>query len=243
MIKIFTFIFIVSVFLSCQKAEEIAHFPKPISGKTITAEEIQCFKQVTINGKFNGSYIIKKLLAGTNYFYMTDTSASYMVTELGRILNDINTYADTNLVMSITHDRQLANIIIHPTNRQTFISSVSGAGIAFSTQPAHVYGLCMPKFDRDYNITGADIFVDMFSPFNNPTYNRYLLRHEIMHSLGFLGHTEMAAFSNSILSEINIFPYRNYFAEIDKTIIRILYNPALKTGMRSEQLDSVLVNL
>jgi Protein of unknown function (DUF2927) len=228
-------------FLACRKEGELYEPSPPLSGKTITAAEIQCFRQVTTNGKFNGDNIIKKWAERVVYLYLADTAYSYMVAELHKIVRDINSYTDTNLVLSVTTNRSLANIIIYPTDRQTFMSSVSGASTALNSQPSHTYGICMLKFDVNYNITGATIFVDMFSPANSPAYDRYLLRHEIMHSLGFLGHTEMETYKYSIISETNIFPYKNYFAEIDSTLIRILYHPAIHTGMRNEQLDSVLV--
>ena len=71
--------------------------------------------------------------------------------------------------------------------------------------------------------------------------NRYLLRHELMHTLGFLGHVTLAEFSGSCLS--TSFNYKTFFSAFDKKMIALLYHPAIKAGMNESTLMPVIINL
>jgi Protein of unknown function (DUF2927) len=230
--------------VSCKKNEQPPYDNSdvPVTGKTFTADEVKCFKQLTINGEFGGNGTIKKLRDRIVYVYLADTGYAYMNAELDRIMDDINKQTDTNLVLRKTADKSQALIKVHLTDRQTYIGLYPSTASSFTAASYELHGLCYYNTDGNYNITQAGAFVDMVRTAGNVLNQRFILRHEITHALGFLGHTNMPAFESSIMYH-TAFSTRVIFSAFDERIIKLLYNPALKPGMNEFGLNAALVNL
>jgi Protein of unknown function (DUF2927) len=229
---------------SCKKNEQVFFDNSyvPIAGKTFSADEIKCFKQLTINGEFGGNGTIKKLRDREVLVYLADTGYAYMNAELDKVLADINAQTDTNLVLRRTNDKAQAIIKVHLTDRQTYIGIYPSTASSFTGSSYELNGLCYYNTDGNYNITQAGAFVDMVRTSNDIATQRFVLRHEITHALGFLGHTNMPAFASSIMFH-TAYSTRVIYSSFDERVIKLLYNPAIKAGMDDARLNEVLVNL
>jgi hypothetical protein len=242
--KIIFLLFTTLLLAACKKTEPPLYDNSgvPVTGKTFTADEVKCFKQLTINGEFGGNGTIKKLRDKIVYVYLADSGYAHMNAELDRILDDINRLTDTNLVLKRTADKNQALIKVHLTDRQTYIGIYPSTASAFTATSYEVNGLCYYNTDGNYSITQAAAFVDMVRTNNDVPNQRFILRHELTHALGFLGHTDMPAFASSIMYS-SAYSVRFLYSSSDERFIKLLYNPAIKPGMDEFQLNTALVNL
>jgi Protein of unknown function (DUF2927) len=240
------FIFIITLLITACKKDEPALFDNsyvPIAGKTFSADEVKCFKQLTINAEFgSGDGTIKKLKDRDVFIYLADTGYAHMSRELDKIIDDINAETGTNLVLRRTTDRVQGIIQVHLTDRQTYIGIEPYTASSFAANP-NIPGVCAIQYDQSGNlINHAGPFVDMVRTGNDMILQHYILRHELTHALGFLGHTNIPAFASSIMYNSGSSP-RILYSGLDKRLIKLLYNPDVKPGMNDTELNAVLVNL
>ena len=241
------FLFLILSFISCKKKDDYGVFgtsvqAAPIVGKTLSAVEVAGFKQIALevvggNGPFIKKWGFKEVLV-----YMVDTSFAYMNAELDSIIRDFNALTDTNLVFRKTTDRSIATLIIYLTDKNTFLTAeppVVGNSYLRLNSIGFLYAFWG---DVEKKISNAVIFIDMARQNNNSILdNRYVIHHEMMHALGFLGHVSFPDFSNSCL--FNTYNFVTSYSDFDKKMIPLLYNPAIKAGMTDQELNAVIVNL
>ena len=211
------------------------------AGKTYTASEIIGFKELAFNATTGETGFVKKWKFKEVLIYMVDTSYIYLNNEMDLIIKDINLLTDTNLVYKKTSEKSSANLIVYLTDKNTFSTGDPEAYASYQSFPG-LGGFAYTVCDNNGNINRSMAFVDMARTNNSSmAENRYLLRHELMHTLGFLGHVTLAEFSGSCLS--TSYNYSTFFSAFDKKMIALLYHPAIKAGMNESTLTSVIINL
>ncbi len=224
------------IFISCTKdtsSIKQQNVTPPLVGKNYSANEITAFKQMTINAT-NG--IIIKWSKNVS-IYLVDTVYPTLTTELDSIISELNTLADTNLIITRTTNNTAADIKVYLTDRNTYLF----AEPQVVPQTSNYIGLAYLYWNRDNGIINkGSAFVDMIgTDINN---QRRIIRHELMHTLGFYGHVSLPEFY-SVLFAISGFPFPTMYTSFDKRMIKLLYNPAIKSGMNETALNTVLVNL
>jgi hypothetical protein len=240
MIKYFIFLAIsfCFIFSSCTKDESAFKqgiVTPQIVGRTLSANEIIAFKGMTISAT-NGIIIkLPKLVS----FYLVDTIHQTLTNEIDSMVSELNTLLDTNLIISRTSNIVGATIKIYLTDRNTYIAAEPQA--AADLQNSNYLGLAFLNWNRgNGEIYNGNAFVDIVRTDINS--QRRILRHEIMHTLGFYGHVTLPEF-NSVLFSTPGFPFPVNYTTFDKKMIKLLYNPAIKPGINEEELNAVLVNL
>ena len=213
----------------------------PIIGKTLSATEVTAFKQMVSNaGAGNGDQsTVKKWQTREVLVHIVNPSFGYLNNELDSILRDINALTNPSLVFKKTADRSSAKTLIYLTDRNTFANAQALVYASFLKQQADGYAYTF--WGSDDKLDGSVVFIDMARSNSTSLDNRYILRHELMHTLGFYGHVTSSEFSTS-----NFFQFRNLttsYSAFDKKMISLLYNPAVKAGMNGADLNAVLVNL
>ena len=238
----FSLLFLLSL-VGCKKGDTYdfsSNYVLP-TGKTYTAMEIIGFKELAFNATTGGTGFIKKWKFKEVLIYMVDTSYIYLNNEMDSIIKDINLLTDTNQVYKKTLDKSLANLAIYLTDKNTFSISEPQAYASYTSVPG-LFGFAYTQLGTNSQIVRASVFLDMARPDNTSMfYNRYLLRHELMHTLGFLGHVTLAEFSGSCLS--TGYNYSTFFSAFDKKMISLLYHPAIKAGMNETTVTPVIINL
>ena len=224
------------IFLSCSKSEPeipVYSVPGPVKGKTYSADEVTAFKQLTINPN---SRIIVKLRNNVS-IYLVDTAYSYMTAELDSIIREINQLLDTNLVISRTTDPSSATIKVYLTDRDTYISAepYAASTLQNSNHSGYAYYYGSP-------ISRASAFVDMKRTDKDTLLQRFIIYHEIMHTLGFIGHVGLHQF-HSVMFKFILTPYLTYYTLFDKRMMMLLYNPTIKSGMNEAAFNEAVKNL
>lgn len=241
------FLFLMLSVISCKKNDDYAVLgttvqTAPIVGKTLSALEVAGFKQIALNVIGGNGPFIKKWGLKEVLVYMVDTSFAYMNAELDSIIKDFNALTDTNLVFRKTTDKSIATLIIYLTDKNTFLSAEPPV-VGNSYLRLNSIGFLYAFWGHvEKKISNAVIFIDMARQSNNSILdNRYVLHHEMMHALGFLGHVNFPDFSSSCL--FNTYNFATSYSDFDKKMIPLLYNPAIKAGMTDQELNAVIVNL
>lgn len=225
--------------LSCRKEPEAISRPRgPRVSHLYTAEVIEGFKALTVRGDFNDGYI--KKLPEKTFIYLADTIYPYMNDELELIISDINQRTGNYLTLKRTRDSALAIIQVHLTDSATYVRLEPAAEIGFAYYTYDLKGLTTPMWTSDNVISHEGVFVDMTKTDNNPSMQRYILRHEITHALGLYGHVHASELYTSIMYDFMITPYTTSYSSFDDSTIQLLYDPAVKAGMNEAALNRVL---
>ncbi len=85
-------------------------------------------------------------------------------------------------------------------------------------------------------LLGATVYVDSDQ---SPSFRRVIVRHELMHALGFPVHTLWERNSTLFVGPEDGVNYPDEFVLIDKAIIRILYDSRVKPGMTLDQIEEL----
>jgi hypothetical protein len=240
MIKYFIFLAISFCFLfsSCTKDDTASKQgfvapEKEIVGKTLSANEIIAFKQMTI-GATEG--IISKWTKVVS-IYLVEPINQTSVNDVDSIISELNTLLDTNLIISRTTNSVGATLKIYVTDKNTYKAAESQAAAYL---PSNSVGFAFLDWNRSNGeIYNGSAFVDVGTDSNM---QHRTLRHEIMHALGFYGHITMPGF-DSVLNYTYSVPFPVIYTSFDKKMIKLMYNPAIKSGINEAELNAVLVNL
>jgi len=232
-------IFSCCVVFSCSKTTSVRPIytpPSPITGKTYSADEITAFKQLTLNATNN---IVVKLPRQVAIF-LADTGYLYMTKEIDSIISQVNRLLDTNLVLTRTADRFASSLQIHLTDRNTYIGIEPSAAPVL--QNAEHTGMAYLHWNDQGIVYRGSIFVDMQKTANDTLQQRYLIHHEIMHAMGFLGHVKLPSIY-TVLFYFTVTPYILNYTDFDKHIMQLLYNPSVKAGIKEAEFNEVVKNL
>ena len=235
------FLFILFI-VSCKKEDNVIVKPQipAIVGKTYSAMELTGFKQLVFNAPGGDGASVRKWRSKEMLVYMVDTSFTYINNELDSIIRDFNLLTSPELLLKRTTDKSAATLLIYLTDKRTFSEAQPVAFASYQTLSR--IGFTYSFWGGDKKIDSAVIFNDITRPDNNTELaNRYVMRHEMMHALGFFGHIKLPEFDDSCL--YYVFNFVTVYSPFDKRMITLLYNPAITAGMREIELNNALVNL
>ena len=236
------FLFLVLSIISCKKEDNAVVKPSTpvVVGKTYSALELSGFKQLVFNAPGGDGATVRKWRAKEILVYMVDTSFTYINNELDFIIRDFNLLTAPELVLKKTMDKSKATLLIYLTDKNTFFNAEPAAAISY--QALSRAGFTYSFWGTDKKIDSAVIFNDITRTDDNTQLaNRYVMRHEMMHALGFFGHVKLPEFDDSCLYDV--FNFATVYSSFDKRMISLLYNSAIKAGMREIELNGALVNL
>ena len=198
-----------------------------------TAHEIEGFKQMTV---YTTQQIVK--WQSPVSVYVADTSFSYMTKQVDSVIAEMNTLLDTNLTIRRTFTREGSSIQVYFTDQATYLALEPIPG----TENLRLMGYGYAAWDSSRNIYYGSIFADTVSTAGDTLLQRFVIQHEFMHTLGFVGHVTVSTLS-SLMFGYRTMPYLTDYTEYDKKMIRLLYNPAVKAGMNETELNAVIANL
>lgn len=225
--------------LSCSKDKPAASTPPvtggpgEVDGGTYSSDDLLVFKQMALYG--SALRIINRWPKKVSY-YIVDTQYDYLTEEVDAVLKEINALLDTNLVLTRTNVRSESNIQIFFTDRNTYLMAEPDAA---PTLYNSTYGGLSYLRQQEGILTTGSVFVDMDRAKDNIPAQRYLVYHEIMHSLGFRGHASLTG-TYTVLFYYTLIPYILSYTPFDKRMIQLLYHPQIKLGMNEEQVDKIV---
>ncbi|MFT3681373.1 MAG: DUF2927 domain-containing protein [Ferruginibacter sp.] len=231
-------------FISCKKEDLNITYPsqQPVTSRSYSAEEIKAFRQLTVDGQFNNG-TIKKLMGTNVAVFLADSGYEHMNREFESIRREINTLTAGNLVLERSYNKSAALIRLYLTDKATYLSEEPAATNSFQTSSYELHGLAYLTWGNDNLISHAGVFIDMHRNESDTMIDKYLLRHEITHALGFMGHINMTQYSGSVMYQYMLSAPPNWYDPFDRKAIQLLYNPAVKAGMDGAALNAVLATL
>lgn len=224
-------ILIVNVFFfsSCSDDEE----PKVVNEYHETV--IDYFKSVALGFELGSATKVTRKWSTDMKLFVGGEMSSEMEDELDVIIDELNdlTAAD-GFSISIVDDTLQANSYVFFGSGQAFAERVTWA----ASHVASNWGLFYVNFDNTNHITAAWIYVDIFRA-TDPNARKHLLREELTQSLGLA--RDSGKFPESIFQ--SSWTLTTGYADIDRDLIRLLYNPGMSTGLNESQVDPVLRQL
>lgn len=235
------------LFIACKKSDPV-YTPEPftppqeLTGKTLSVSEIKGFKQLALGGDYGGAGYIKKWRPGKVYVYLADTIYSNINTELPEIISDLDSLVRPTIELVQTRDSAIANLVIYITDKQTYANAEPAAAPIVNSN--NHGGVAYVAFGN-YIVFRASVYIDktIVADPRQQFYTKSLFRHEMMHTLGFLGHVLLPEFSNTIMSANPIVNQSIFYTEFDRKMIKLLYNPAMQSGMNEIQINPILKGL
>ena len=211
----------------CGALDENGNELNPSCNIPIVLSDPEYFKDVTLRSEF-GTDInrIRKWRIDVNYFVSGEPGAQLRA-ELDRIVAELNSMIDVELIE-----------VDNEADSNFHIFFGSGEDYAANIQPGAEalvegnWGLFWAYWNDNYELIGASMYVDMFRTFGI-TDQSHLLREELTQALGMWNDT--AKYPDSIF--YSVYAYTTEYLEVDREIIRTLYNPRVKVGMTDADLD------
>jgi hypothetical protein len=192
------------------------------------------FKQLTL-GNYNKdpSRRIMKWTTDINIFLKDDLPPSWD-TELNKVIDELN---------QLTNQISL-NRVANEESANYFIFSKSFENYRQFEPTAQDYGtdihsLSIYKDNPNYEVVHGSMFVDPLE-FQDPSnsYSKHILRAHLTSSLGFVNTSRK--YYDSIFADESLQVNVTEFSDLDKMVIKTLYDDCIKAGMDQLELDHAL---
>ncbi len=191
---------------------------------------IEYFKEVALGFEFgNASKITRKWESELKIFVDGEPN-SELLDELDDILLQINELAKNGFQIVIVEEPSISNFYI-------FFGTGTDYAQLYPSQSGLVgsnWGLFSLYWNSDNQFTTGHMYVDIVRADMNE--QKHLLREELTQSLGLARDSQK--YTESIFQ--SSWTITNEYAEIDKDLIRLLYHPDMKIGLRENQVHDVL---
>jgi hypothetical protein len=191
---------------------------------------IEYFKEVALGFEFgNASKITRKWESELKIFVVGEPN-SELLDELDDILLEINELAKNGFQIVIVEEPSISNFYI-------FFGTGTDYAQLYPSQSGLVgsnWGLFSLYWNSDNQFTTGHMYVDIVRADMNE--QKHLLREELTQSLGLARDSQK--YTESIFQ--SSWTITNEYAEIDKDLIRLLYHPDMKIGLRENQVHDVL---
>lgn len=215
--------------LSCSKDEENT-FSSLEGLSDYEIDVIEYFKEVALGFEFgNASKITRKWESELKIFVDGEPN-SELLDELDDILLEINELAKNGFQIVIVEEPSISNFYI-------FFGTGTDYAQLYPSQSGLVgsnWGLFSLYWNSDNQFTTGHMYVDIVRADMNE--QKHLLREELTQSLGLARDSQK--YTESIFQ--SSWTITNEYAEIDKDLIRLLYHPDMKIGLRENQVHDIL---
>lgn len=220
--------YVLLIFISgCSKS---AVLPEEKKLSAYDEEVITYFEEVALGFEFgNASKITRKWNTPMNVF-VGGKPTSFLQRELETIKEEINSLATDGFKMEIVTDSVASNYYL-------FFGSGDEYAKLFPSQKTGVktnWGLFSVFWNGKSNLTSGYMYVDLYRP--DAQAQKHLLREELTQSLGLAQDSEK--YDESIFQQR--WTTTNYYAPIDRELIRLLYHPKISSGLSPQQAKKAL---
>ena len=216
------------IFSACKKE---ATTPDPV--ETELSKEFEYFKEIAIGSEFStNNKFIKKWDSDLHIFLMGE-DIPVLEQELDAIIGELEVLASPIKFIKVDNKAD-ANYIIYLGEADDYVSLVEPAA---RQRVADNWGLFWIYWDRNCTINKGSMYVDTHRT-QTMDEKKHLLREEFTQSLGLMNDSykyEESIFQQNWTSTTS-------FADIDKQLIQILYDPRIKSCMDEAEVNVVLRN-
>jgi len=221
-------IFLTLLFQACATDDE-----QPLVIQELS-EVHEYFLDIAFGSEFGGGYNnIRKWNRNVN-IYVPETQYEQLNEELELIISELNLLLSKNVQLIKVMNEEDANYIIYFGDKDTYVQDYAPGA---ASQVENNWGLFL-IFWNNWTIEGGSMYVDVVRT-KDINCQKHLLREELTQSLGLMN--DSYSFPESIFyQEWTCTPE---YADIDKQLIQILYDPKISAGMSREDVIDYLQNL
>ncbi len=195
--------------------------------------DIEYFKDVTLRSEFgNDVNRIRKWRKNVNY-YISGVPSLELLLELDRIVAELSTMIDIELIE--VDDESDSNFHIFFGSGEDYAANIQAGASEFVDDN---WGLFWGYWNADFEMTRATMYVDMFRTLGIDD-QKHLLREEFTQALGMWNDTSKYPGSMFHTS----YGFTTEYLEIDREVIRTLYNPRVVVGMTDIDIDLLFLDL
>jgi hypothetical protein len=199
---------------------------------TYRQDVITYFQHVALGFEFGDAAEVTRKWDTDMKLFVGGTPDQALRSELDRIIGEINELTEADgFDIAITTDTLACNAYIYFGTKEKFAKIYPDAA---KDLPANL-GLFYVKFDGTGHIFTTTVFVDLVRT-TDIAVRKHLLREELTQSLGLA--------RDSYEYPLSIFQQAwttvTEYAEMDRDLIRLLYNPGMPTGLDEEAVKPVL---
>lgn len=208
-------------------------FVSPISAQTYSSEVKTYFKEIALKAEYGDFEAgIKKWQNDMKIYLMGEKNAD-LERELDRILQELNTLIEPIRLKKVSTQSE-ANFIIFLGDANTYIREIEPATRSIVKNNL----ACFWVNYRQGVIYRGSMYVDVIR-LKAPDSRRHLLREELTQALGLMNDSER--YRDSIFYQK--WTRSNQYSEMDKQLIRLLYDPQIKAGMPPQKVNQILKKL
>jgi hypothetical protein len=225
--KVLTILLSTALFLSC--AEENEEELTPYQKKVITY-----FQDLTLGFQSGSSTQVVRKWQSEMKIFVGGNPDELLVTELNNIIAEVNALATDGFKISLTNDTLQSTSYFFFGPAKDFIARYSYAKeLAVNNWAiSYFYFNSNNALTKTVSYVDTERAVDVFA-------RKHLLREQLSYSLGFTRNSKMFAYS--IFQEA--WTTTNFFADIDKDCIQLLYHPNMHPGLNKVTSAEVLTQL
>lgn len=191
------------------------------------------FKEVALGSEFGeDEKVIKKWNENVKIYVKGDIQP-HLDKELNTVINELNSLIKTIRIERVYNKRE-ANCEVFLGTADEFISHM---GSRAKNLVKSNKGLFFVNYNKKGELYKATVFVDTFRA--SVIAQRHLLREELTQSLGLMN--DSYKYKDSMFYQ----PWsttQNY-SDIDKQLIKLLYNPKMQAGISSDEVDGILKDI
>lgn len=215
------------ILISCQSTPNTSHF----SNSSLSPTQ-EYFLSIALGVEYGENETLKKWKNDLK-IYVTDTTQTLLLQELDKIITELN-----NLIGEIqlyrVNSRSKANFIVYLGDAATYMSDYAPEAACWI--PGNL-GFFWVNWNAEGVITKGSVFIDLQ---HNTAVDcrRHLLREELTQALGLM--QDSKKYPNSIFQQN--WTCTTTYAEIDRDLIQLLYDPSLSTGMSKKEVINFFNN-
>ena len=220
---------ILACFISCSKNNE--YNPHNETHLSHQDSVISYFKEVALGYEFGNASEVTRKWRMDMMVFVAGEKDTFMLTELDKIIAEINLLATDGFKIRLTTDSINSNFYLFLGADSVYSKLFPQDSVLVKTN----YGLFSTYFNSNNEIINGHMYVDMVRNTDQAA-EKHLLREELTQSLGLA--KDSYRYPESIFQQ-NWTTVTSY-APIDKELIKALYNPKMLTGLDSNTVVPIL---
>lgn len=176
---------------------------------------------------------IKKWVEGINILIQGE-SPKYLIYELNEIIKELNEL-NNNIKIKTTVYKKKANFILFFGSGIDYVREIEKSALSYIDDN---WGLFWCYWNENFELYRASVCIDI-TKITGKDIGRHLLREELTQALGLMNDSPL--YEDSIFYEGQT--ATTEYSQIDRDIIKILYNEKIKPGMMRDEVIKVLKDI
>ena len=197
-------------------------------------EIVKYFKEIAIGSEYGDQVNVITKWASKMKIYVGGSPAPENILELTKITNEINILVSDGFQIDIVSDSAESNFYIFFGSKYDIAKKFPDSAKHLDYTDALFTVYALPEI---HEVFAGYMYVDIFR--TSITEQHHLLREELTQSLGLMN--DSPTYYNSIFQ--SSWTKTTEYSDIDKELIRILYNKKIRAGHTIDEVEYILMSI